>query len=30
MSSTPVIDEALVRSVVAEVVKSFGRGAAPA
>lgn len=30
MSSTPVIDEALVRSVVAEVVKSFGRSAAPA
>jgi aldehyde dehydrogenase len=30
MSSTPVIDEALVRSVVAEVVKSFGRGPAPA
>jgi aldehyde dehydrogenase len=29
MSSTPVIDEALVRSVVAEVVKAFGRGAPP-
>jgi aldehyde dehydrogenase len=29
MSSTPVIDEALVRSVVAEVVKSFGRGPTP-
>ncbi len=30
MSSPPVIDEALVRSVVAEVVKSFGRGPTPA